>query len=64
MPIDLVTAVAAKTLDGLFARQRAISQNVVNANSEGYTPVRVSFEDSLRAAAASQPGDTPQDALA
>ncbi|WP_186209011.1 flagellar basal body rod protein FlgB [Burkholderia gladioli] len=58
MSIDLVASIAAKALDGLFARQTATAQNVANANSTGYVPVRMSFEDALREAAEVRPGDT------
>lgn len=46
----------AKALDGLHARQLATAQNIANANSESYRPIRVTFEESLRAAAAQGPG--------
>jgi flagellar basal-body rod protein FlgB len=59
MSIDLVAAIAAKALDGLFERQAAIAHNVANAGSDNFSPVRVSFEDALKQAAAPQPGDTP-----
>jgi flagellar basal-body rod protein FlgB len=49
---DLSTALIAKALDGLSLRSEAIAQNIANANSPGYRPVAVSFEASLRAAAA------------
>ena len=39
-----------KALDGLWARSLATAQNVANANSPGYRPVRVSFEDALQSA--------------
>jgi flagellar basal-body rod protein FlgB len=64
MSINLVAAIAGKALDGLFARQSATAHNVANANSENFTPVRVSFEDALREAAAVRPGDTPEMRLA
>ncbi|MET0247975.1 MAG: hypothetical protein ABW182_14590 [Sphingomonas sp.] len=41
----------AKALDGLHARQLATAQNIANANSPGYRSIRVTFEESLRAAA-------------
>ena len=41
----------AKALDGLSLRATAISQNIANANSPDYAPLRVSFEDQLRDAA-------------
>jgi len=63
MSIDLVAAIATKALDGLFERQAAISHNVANTNSDTFTPVRVSFEDALRQAAAPRSGDTPEAAF-
>ena len=44
-----------KALDGLWARSLATAQNVANANSPGFRPVRVSFEEALRAAARQGP---------
>ncbi|VWD46971.1 hypothetical protein BCO18430_07180 [Burkholderia contaminans] len=64
MSIDLVASIATKALDGLFARQAATAQNIANANSVGYVPVRVSFEDALRDAAVARPGDTDDARLA
>ena len=50
--MDPVSAVLInKALDGLSLRAQATAQNVANANSPNYRPVRVTFEDSLRAAA-------------
>jgi flagellar basal-body rod protein FlgB len=50
--VDSITPlVIAKALDGLQARQVATAQNLANANSQGYRPIRVTFEQSLRAAA-------------
>lgn len=40
-----------KALDGLAMRASAIAQNVANANSPSYAPVRVDFERQLRDAA-------------
>jgi len=40
-----------KSLDGLAARSRASAQNIANAGTPGYRPVRVTFEAALRAAA-------------
>lgn len=48
---QLTTILLTKALDGLALRSAAISQNVANANSPGYEPVRVSFESELAAAA-------------
>ncbi|MCA8067348.1 MULTISPECIES: flagellar basal body rod protein FlgB [unclassified Burkholderia] len=64
MSIDLVASIATQALDGLFARQAATAQNIANANSVGYVPVRVSFEDALRDAAEARPGDTDEARLA
>ncbi|BFG79453.1 hypothetical protein PTKU46_74860 [Paraburkholderia terrae] len=58
MSLDLVAAIAGKALDGLFARQTATADNIANAGSPGFAPVRVSFEEALRSAALSQPGDS------
>ncbi len=38
-----------KDLDGLWARQQAISDNLANFETPGYKPKTVSFEDQLRA---------------
>lgn len=45
------TELIGKALDGLAMRQLHTAQNIANANSPGYRPVRVSFEEALRAAA-------------
>lgn len=60
MNIDVIPALAAKALDGLWTRQAATSQNVANAGAENYLPVRVSFEQELRQAwqTADGTGDT------
>lgn len=49
---EIATALISKALDGLALRSEAIAQNIANANSPGYRPVAVSFEASLREAAA------------
>jgi flagellar basal-body rod protein FlgB len=64
MTVNLIAAIAGKALDGLFARQTATAHNVANAGSDGFTPVRVSFEDALRDAAALRAGDTQAAVLA
>lgn len=64
MPINLVAAITGKALDGLFTRQAATAQNVANASSDNFTPIRVSFEDALRDAATLRPGDTQATVLA
>ena len=52
---ELSALLIAKSLDGLAMRASAISQNISNANSPGYLPIRVSFEDELRGAAGAGP---------
>ncbi|MES2442135.1 MAG: hypothetical protein V4574_04840 [Pseudomonadota bacterium] len=67
MPSTTVMLIA-KALDGLTARQLATAQNIANGNSETYRPIRVTFEESLRTAAAQGPeaiaSVTPQTELA
>ncbi len=45
------SALIVKALDGLNQRYLFSAQNIANANTPGYRPVRVSFEESLREAA-------------
>lgn len=45
------TAIIMKALDALSMRATATAQNIANANSPGYRPIRVTFEEALRAAA-------------
>ena len=59
LDIDNTSAIAARALDGLFARQLAVAHNIANANSPGVAPVRVSFESSLQQAL--RAGATPAD---
>lgn len=47
---QLSALLVVKALDGLAMRASAISQNVANANSPSYVPVRVDFEQHLKAA--------------
>lgn len=49
-------ALITKSLDGLALRLEVTAANIANANSRGYRPSRVSFEDSLKAAATRGPG--------
>ena len=42
---------SVKALDGLSLRGQAIAENIANANTPSYRPVRVSFERALRDAA-------------
>ncbi|MGK6317912.1 flagellar basal body rod protein FlgB [Sphingomonas sp. DT-204] len=44
-------AMITKALDGLSLRLDVTAANIANANSRNYRPMKVSFEDSLRAAA-------------
>lgn len=46
---------ALKAMDGLGARAEIVSQNIANANTPGYQPLKVSFEQALVDAAASGP---------
>ncbi|HEX8232318.1 MAG TPA: hypothetical protein VF559_03095 [Caulobacteraceae bacterium] len=48
----LTAAMALKALDGLSLRATATAQNIANAGTASYRPVRVSFEDALARAAA------------
>lgn len=52
---QLSALLVVKALDGLAMRAAAISQNVANANSPSYAPVRIDFEQELRAAAEQGP---------
>lgn len=47
------SALIEKALDGLSQRYTFTAQNIANANTPNYRPVRVSFEEDLRQAAAS-----------
>ena len=49
---EVSAALIMRALDGLTQRHIYTAQNIANANSPDYQPVRVSFEESLRAAAA------------
>lgn len=42
-------SVLNKNLDGLWARQQAISENIANVETPGYKSKTVSFEDQLQA---------------
>lgn len=44
-------ALINRSLDGLSMRYLATAENIANANSRGFRPVRVTFEDALRTAA-------------
>ncbi len=45
---DTTDAILIKVLDGAAARQRALSDNIANADTPGYTRKTVRFEDELR----------------
>jgi len=47
---EITSAIIVKALDGLAARQVATAENIANANSPGFRPLRVSFEQALAAA--------------
>jgi flagellar basal-body rod protein FlgB len=48
--LNLTGQVAAKALDGLAARQRALTNNIANVETPGFQPGDVPFEAELRAA--------------
>lgn len=55
--IDPLThAIAVRSLDFLELRQAFIAQNIANASTPGYRPVRLEFEAELRQAAGDGPG--------
>lgn len=45
---SVTTSLLSKDLDGLWARQRAASDNIANFETPGYKTKSVSFEDQLR----------------
>jgi flagellar basal-body rod protein FlgB len=50
--MDSISAtILLKAMDGLSMRAMVTAQNIANANSPGYSPLKVKFEDALRAAA-------------
>jgi flagellar basal-body rod protein FlgB len=50
-----LAVLALKALDGLSLRSLVTAQNIANGNTAGYRPLRVDFEDALKAAAARGP---------
>lgn len=51
--MDASTAIVTiKALDGLATRATVTAENLANAGTRGYRPLRVRFEDALRDAAA------------
>ena len=55
---SVTTSLLSKDLDGLWARQRAISDNIANFETPGYRAKTVSFDDQLRDQIASGDGGT------
>ncbi len=49
---DFSAIVMIKALDGLYARATVTAQNIANAQTPGYRPLQVSFEQALSDAAA------------
>jgi flagellar basal-body rod protein FlgB len=47
---SISTATIMKALDGLSMRMTATAQNIANANSPNYRPIKVTFEEALKAA--------------
>jgi len=48
---SLSTQMVMKALDGLTERASVTAQNIANAGTPNYRPMRVTFEDALKAAA-------------
>jgi flagellar basal-body rod protein FlgB len=48
---DITSSLIVKALDGLTARSAATAENIANAGSPGFRPLRVTFEAALAAAA-------------
>ncbi len=42
-----MSAILQRALDGVWQRQRAIANNIANAETPGYKAIKVSFEESL-----------------
>lgn len=47
---SITSALYQKALDGVWQRQKAISNNIANSETPGYKAQKVNFEDSLNAA--------------
>jgi flagellar basal-body rod protein FlgB len=54
---EITSALIVKALDGLSARAIATAENIANANSPGFRPLRVTFEDALARAARGGAGE-------
>lgn len=52
---DSISGLIVAALDGLSARQAATAENIANANSPGFRPLRVTFEQALASAAGQGP---------
>lgn len=48
---DSISGLIVAALDGLSARQAATAENIANASSPGFRPLRVTFEQALADAA-------------
>ena len=48
---DRISGLIVAALDGLSARQAATAENIANASSPGFRPLRVTFEQALANAA-------------
>ncbi len=57
---SLTSILVIKALDGLSARAVATAHNIANAQSPGFRPLRVTFEDALARAAAQGPEQARQ----
>lgn len=68
-PTEAITSAVMKlALDGAALRHQALASNIANAQTPGYTPLKVSFESELgrareRLAAGEDPGTVLADAL-
>ncbi len=60
---DTTIATLAKAIEGTSRQQEVIASNIANAETPGYQPRRVSFEESLRQAL-QQPADRRLQAIA
>ena len=52
---EISSALIVKALDGLSARAAATAENIANASSPGFRPLRVTFEEALAAASGGGP---------
>lgn len=54
MSNDFTVNLVSRSLDCLLMRQAAIANNIANANSVNYQPIKVDFEQQLQAASNSE----------